>query len=234
MAYLETNPNKLDPRAFGAVIAIHAGAGLLLVTGLAVTGVIAPPAPPLTGKTIKLPLPPPLEPEVRQQPDAPARSQVYFPPIPQPFPPVDAPRLDGTPTSDDRFSVGVQPYSEPSGSATEPAVAPRETPSPTPSATVPPTRAVPRGNPARWVTADDYRSRWISEELTGTARFWLQVGAGGQVTGCEITRSTGHAALDTATCTLIERRARFSPARNGNGEAVAGTYNGVIVWQLPD
>lgn len=235
MSYADNASRKADPRAIAAVLAIHAGAGLAIVTGLTVSGVIEAPEPPVIGETVYVPLPPPPpEPEVRQQPDAPVRSQVYLPPIPQPFPLPDRPLLDSTPVLPDSGETGVIPNTGPTGAATEAATLPRETPTPTPSATTPPTRAVPRGRPAEWVTADDYRSRWIVEELTGTARFRLTVGASGRVTGCEITRSTGHAALDRATCDLVTRRARFTPARNGNGEAVAGTYENAVVWQLPD
>ncbi|MBU1606453.1 MAG: energy transducer TonB, partial [Alphaproteobacteria bacterium] len=71
-------------------------------------------------------------------------------------------------------------------------------------------------------------------ELTGTARFRLEIAADGRVTGCAITGSTGHAALDTATCRLLEQRARFEPARNSNGDAVAGSFVNAVRWELPD
>jgi protein TonB len=97
-----------------------------------------------------------------------------------------------------------------------------------------PVAAKPKGNPASWVTDADYRSRWIREEMSGTARFTLSIDASGRVGECTITRSSGHAELDAATCRLIERRARFEPARDPEGNAVAGSYSNAINWKIPD
>jgi protein TonB len=54
------------------------------------------------------------------------------------------------------------------------------------------------------------------------------------VTGCTITRSTGHAPLDAATCELVTKRARFDAARDTSGRAAAGQYKGSITWQIPE
>jgi protein TonB len=83
------------------------------------------------------------------------------------------------------------------------------------------------------VTNDDHRSRWILEEMAGTARFNLTIDTRGKVTGCTITRSTGHAPLGAATCKIVTRRARFAAARSGTGKPVAGHYSGVITRQIP-
>ncbi len=107
------------------------------------------------------------------------------------------------------------------------------TPGPSPSPLADPIGAVPRGNPGGWVTTSDYRTRWINEGLTGIASFTLKIDASGKVSDCAITKSTGHDVLDGATCRLLERRARFTPARNGKGEKVAGTYSSSINWQIP-
>ncbi len=97
-----------------------------------------------------------------------------------------------------------------------------------------PIAAKPANNPSRWVTDDDYRSAWVRREYSGTASFSLEINTAGQVTNCSITRSTGHAALDTATCELITDRARFDPAMDGNGAPTTGTFKSSINWQLPD
>lgn len=97
-----------------------------------------------------------------------------------------------------------------------------------------PVLARPRGNPGEWVTDADYRSRWIREGMSGTARFRLAIDPSGRVGECTITRSSGHAELDAATCRLIERRARFEPARDAQGNRVAGTYSNAINWKIPD
>jgi protein TonB len=109
------------------------------------------------------------------------------------------------------------------------------TPTPSPSPRLlDPIMAKPRGNPGSWITTSDYRSIWIRREMVGTAGFSLQISATGRVTGCTITASTGHAALDEATCSLIQKRARFDPARDNRGDAVAGTYRNSVTWRLPE
>ena len=113
-----------------------------------------------------------------------------------------------------------------------PTLAPPPPPKPTPS--FDPVAARPANNARAWVTQSDYRSSWIARDYAGTVGFRLNVGASGRVEGCSVTQSSGVAALDEATCQLVTRRARFDPAKNGEGRAVAGSYNGAVRWQLPD
>jgi len=84
----------------------------------------------------------------------------------------------------------------------------------------------PRSNPATWLSDADYPSRAQREERSGTVRYALDVGATGIVTGCQITKSSGYADLDEATCRLLPRRARFESGR-------AFRYEGEQVWRLP-
>ena len=48
-----------------------------------------------------------------------------------------------------------------------------------------------------------------------------------------VTGSSGHPALDAATCRLYPRRARFSAARDGAGNPIESTYADRVRWQLP-
>jgi periplasmic protein TonB len=96
-----------------------------------------------------------------------------------------------------------------------------------------PLGASPRGNPGNWVTPNDYPTRDIRQGNEGTALFRLAIDANGQITGCEITRSSGHPGLDAATCNRISHRGRFEPARDASGERVVGKYNGSIKWVIP-
>ena len=96
-----------------------------------------------------------------------------------------------------------------------------------------PVAAKPRNNPSRWVTDNDYRSSWINREMTGTARFRLEVAADGRVESCTLTASSGHPDRARATCDLVSRRARFEPAQNREGEKVAGTFASAVKWELP-
>ena len=92
----------------------------------------------------------------------------------------------------------------------------------------------PRGSPGRWVSDRDYPSRAMREERQGTTRFSVSVGSDGRVVDCRVTGSSGHSDLDETACKLIERRARFNPATNGDGNDVAGTWSSAFRWQIPD
>jgi protein TonB len=63
--------------------------------------------------------------------------------------------------------------------------------------------------------------------------FAVDVGPSGRVMGCAITRSSGSAALDSATCRLIQSRARFTPALDAGGAPVSDKVAGRISWVLP-
>lgn len=116
--------------------------------------------------------------------------------------------------------------------ATGRAVEPPPPPPPPPPAFKPQT-ATPKGNPGNWATSNDYPSRALREEREGTTRFSVTIGADGRVTGCSITGSSGHPDLDDATCKNITRRARFNPAKDGNGQPTTGTYSNSVRWQIP-
>jgi periplasmic protein TonB len=111
-----------------------------------------------------------------------------------------------------------------------PVVAP---PAPPPAPKGPTSDPQPRGNPGTWATPNDYPSRALREERTGTTGFRVTVGTNGRVESCTITSSSGHPDLDEATCKNVTRRARFKPALQ-NGQEVQGTYSNRIRWVIPD
>ncbi|WP_026092020.1 TonB family protein [Porphyrobacter sp. AAP82] len=228
MTYVSAN-RRPNAAALAGALGIPGAFGALLVVGLAVTVVTAPPEPRIKGEIItETPLPPP-PPPTPETPRADAKTTTTTttttptPTPPNPFP-VDLGKGEtvttitdtGTPVTTGPIEFGIPG------------------PTPGPASLYDPVGAKPRGNPGKWVTNDDYRPRWIAEELSGTARFTLQIDARGRVTGCTITRSTGHAALDAATCDLVSKRARFDAARDGNGKPVAGTYANAVTWRIPE
>lgn len=227
MNYASAN-RRISPAALVGALGIPGAFGGLLVVGLAVTVVTHPDAPRITGETITetiLPPPPPPEPDA---PTKPATTTTSSASRPTTVPPVgDLRPLD---LGGDNPVVALPGLGDGIGTG----VGPIEIPGPGSSAL--PFDAVgarAKGNPARWITNNDYRPRWVREELAGTARFTLAIDAGGRVTGCTITKSTGHAPLDTATCELVSKRARFDAARDTSGRPVAGRYDGSITWQIP-
>ena len=63
--------------------------------------------------------------------------------------------------------------------------------------------------------------------------FRVTVGTDGKVTDCQVTRSSGSPDLDQATCDNIRRRARFTPATDGDGNPTTGSYSSSIRWVIP-
>ena len=61
----------------------------------------------------------------------------------------------------------------------------------------------------------------------------VSIGTDGKVTNCEVTRSSGSPELDKTTCDLMRRRARFTPATDGDGNPTSGEYASSVRWQIP-
>ncbi len=109
---------------------------------------------------------------------------------------------------------------------------PQSTYPPPPSAF--PARPTPKGNPSYWVATSDYQSLAMMNEWQGTTGIRLDIGVDGRVSNCVVTQSSGYGLLDDETCKIIKRRARFNPALDEVGKAVASTYSKNIRWALPD
>lgn len=217
MSYL-TQSQTNRPAAILGVIVVHAGLAALVVTGLTVAGYVRPNMPPLIGVQLP-PEPPPPDPQIEQSKTPSAKSVIQ---VPQTTNDLTKPSFIETdvklpPMDGDVIQVILPPAGTGLGGNA-----------------ITPVQASPRGDPSRWVTDSDYRSRWIREGWQGTAKFRLEIAANGKVTACTITQSTGHAALDQATCDLIARRARFTPATDSTGAATGGIYSSSIRWVLPD
>jgi protein TonB len=214
-----------NPAALAGALGIPAAVGALLVVGLAVTVAVRPPPPPLQGFTVTptpIPPPPPVDP-VEQKTSSKQQATTTTPTRPEIIP----------------FDFGSTPVNTLPGvdELTGPVVGPVDfgIPGPTPSASpFDPVGARPKNNPGRWVVDNDYRPSWLRQGLSGSASFTLAIDAAGRVSGCTITRSTGHSALDAATCELVAKRARFDAARDGTGKPVAGNFSGSITWNIPD
>lgn len=89
-------------------------------------------------------------------------------------------------------------------------------------------------NTSVWVNANDYPPDALRVGAEGRATVKLEIAADGTVSACEVTNSTGNASLDLASCRLVQSRARFRPAHDTRGAAVAGKYSTTIRWSLPD
>jgi periplasmic protein TonB len=166
--------------------------------------------------------------DVEQQPPPPAQP----PPPPKDMPKVPPPPLTPPPL----VRIEAPPPVIQTVTAPPPPYIPPVAPSPPPPP--PPPRKVQSATSAKGdlrtlFSADDYPAAAQAAEAQGTAQAELTVSPSGQVVGCSLIRSTGNGALDAATCNILRRRAKFTPARDSNGNPTTDTVQTPpIVWRL--
>lgn len=93
--------------------------------------------------------------------------------------------------------------------------------------------ATPVVNPATWVTTADYPTDALREKVEGRVGFELAIDTQGRPTRCTIKSSSGSPSLDETTCSLLTRRARFTPATDKRGRPTTGTYSNSVRWVIP-
>ncbi|MEO7634679.1 MAG: TonB family protein [Sphingomicrobium sp.] len=199
------------------VIVIQFALGYAIVTGLAYN-VIKKAAEDLKTFDVEEQPPPPEEP----------------PPPPKDMP--DVPPPPTTPPPLVRMNAPTPPIVI--QEAPKPPPIPPVVLAPPPPAPPPPPRKTQSAQSAKGdlrtlFSADDYPAAAESAGAEGTARASLTIGPDGRVTGCSITQSSGNSSLDSATCNVLRRRAKFTPARDSNGNATSDTISTpAIVWRL--
>ena len=158
--------------------------------------------------------------DVEQEPPPPEEP----PPPPDTLPP--PPQVSAPPPMV-RFDIPPSPIQ------TTPQIQPPMPPTPIAAPPAPPAPPVPRvsqaarakGSLAALIRPEDYPQSAIDQNVTGTARARLEVGASGRVTSCTITQSTGNKQLDTVVCRSLSSRARFDPAKDQTGNPIGDTIN---------
>jgi TonB family protein len=78
----------------------------------------------------------------------------------------------------------------------------------------------------------DYPPGALDRNEQGAVYFQVVVNPEGRVDTCTILLSSGYNDLDYATCQLVTKRARFSPAQDQDGKPIYGTYRQVINWRI--
>ena len=197
------------------VVLIQFALGYAIVTGLAYN-VIKKAAQDLKTFDVEEAPPPP------EEPPPPPKDMPDVPP-----PPVTPPPLVRVNTTPPPIQVVEAP---------PPVYVPPVAPSPPPPP--PPPRKVQSAQSARGdlrtlFSADDYPAAAQSAGAEGTAQATLTIGPDGRVVSCNLSRSTGNSSLDSATCNILRRRAKFTPARDSNGQPTTDTVTTPpIVWRL--
>ena len=218
MAYADQEVSGNKVAAFVVVALLHLALGYALVTGLAYEG-FKQVMKKVTTVDIKKD-----EPKKEEKPPPPKKDAAP-PPIVVPPPQVNInvrpPPLETTPVPMPPPPIQQLPIQAPPAPAAPPP--PR----------IQPKKAVPKGSPANWATTNDYPTRALREERAGTTGFRVSVGPDGRVTSCSVTSSSGSPDLDEATCSNVTRRARFSPATDGEGNPTTDSYSNRIRWVIP-
>ena len=91
----------------------------------------------------------------------------------------------------------------------------------------------PKGDGGRLMSSDDYPAMARQNGWQGIVIADLVVSPQGRVSKCSIVRSSGYPLLDSKTCSLLTKRAKFHPARDANGNPVEdGVRTPPIIWSL--
>jgi len=215
MAYADQQMSTRKVVSIGLVVLLHAALGYAFITGLAYN-VIKKAAQDLKVVDIQEAPPPPEQPPPPPPPD----QKFEPPPVVAPPPVVSVPTI-APPVLN---TVPTPP----------PVITPTAPPAPPPP---PPPRisqkAGAKGDPAQWVTSDDYPPAALREEREGVVRITWQINEQGRVENCSVVNSSGSPDLDDAACRLITRRGRYSPAKDENGNPTRSTDARTIRWQIP-
>jgi len=89
---------------------------------------------------------------------------------------------------------------------------------------------------AQWIQGRianrDYPRAASRAGAEGTVIVRFTVETSGRATGCRVMSSSGNADLDATTCRLIERRFKYRPAKDAQGNPVASQQGWKQVWWL--
>ena len=215
MAYADQTMSTRKAVSIGLVVLLHAALGYAFITGLAYN-VIKKAAQDLKVVDVQDTPPPP-----EQKPPPPPPEQKFEPP-----PIVAPPPLVQTPSiAPPIVSVPTPP---------PPVITPTAPPAPPP----PPVRTVSKqagakGDPAQWVTSDDYPPGALREEREGVTKVSWQINEQGRIENCQVVASSGSPDLDETACRVLTRRGRYSPALDDAGNPIRTTQSRSIRWQIP-
>jgi TonB family protein len=84
-----------------------------------------------------------------------------------------------------------------------------------------------------YVSPYDFPLPAISAIKGGETHALVDIGADGRASNCRIIRSSGRNDIDQTSCMVLTQRARFEPARNSKGEAIAVPDYMVFRWEIP-
>jgi protein TonB len=199
------------------VVVLQFALGYAIVTGLAYN-VIKKAAQDLKTFDVEEQPPPP------EEPPPPPKDMPKVPPPPSVPPPLV--RMEAPPPP-------IAVVNNPTPPPIPPVVRAPPPPAPPPPPHKVQSAQSAKGDLRTLFTADDYPAAAQAAEAQGTAQAQITIGPDGRVVACNIIRSAGNSALDSATCNIIRRRAKFVPARDSSGNPTTDTLTTPpITWRL--
>ena len=116
-------------------------------------------------------------------------------------------------------------------------ITPVARPAPPAPAAPPPPRvsqaAKAKGSLLSLIGDEDYPQAAMRAEEQGTTAVRLSIGPDGRVSDCSVTQSSGSSSLDSTTCSVFRRRARFTPAKDQAGNPISDSFSQRVKWVLP-
>jgi TonB family protein len=92
--------------------------------------------------------------------------------------------------------------------------------------------AKPLGKAQNWIGSSDYPSSAVYAGLQGNTRILYTIGVDGRAADCRVVVSSGNKELDASACRSIVAKARFDPAQDSTGRAVASHSVATISWRI--
>jgi len=213
MAYADHSQTSSRTISIVIVALLHVVLGYAFVTGLGMK-YVKKAAEQLDVFDVKEEPPPPDEPP----PPPPKPTDVPPPPV------VSPPKIVEMPAP----AAPVMP------TAPKPVPLPPLPPAPTaPPAPTISKAAGAKGDPAQWVTSDDYPDSALRKGAEGRTGIAWDINVEGRVENCRVTSSSGNSDLDQAACRAITRRGRYKPALDQNGSPLRSSQSRTVVWKIP-
>jgi hypothetical protein len=92
-------------------------------------------------------------------------------------------------------------------------------------------RAAPANYPADWLSTNDYPTKMLREGRGAAVHFRLMVDENGAPGECIVQTAMGDG-FDKLTCSLLKKRARFTPALDAEGRPVRSFYTNTVNWSI--
>jgi hypothetical protein len=98
-------------------------------------------------------------------------------------------------------------------------------------------QVTPKNSPISWLDSNDYPRAMLAANQQGAISAHLLVDRNGKVTACKIVNSTSakefEKEFNDTVCRGLIRRARFHPAIDAQGQAMASFWNAEIQFKIP-